>query len=105
MKPLLVSSYDVYSGADRSAYRLHQGLRSLGIDSHLLVQTKVGHDSSVLGPVSTWKRGLASFRPSLDHLPLRLYAKREATIFSIQWLPGSVHRDIASFSPDVVNLH
>ena len=48
MKVVLLSNDDLKWGAGRAAYRLHQGLRKLEVDSHLLVQTKLSEDETVI---------------------------------------------------------
>ncbi|NLK71693.1 MAG: glycosyl transferase, partial [Clostridiales bacterium] len=50
MKPLLINTSDIAGGAARAAYRLHTGLRNIGIDSTMLVQSKSSDDSWVIGP-------------------------------------------------------
>ena len=40
MKILHLNTSDINGGAARAAYRLHQGLRNIGIDSQMLVQDK-----------------------------------------------------------------
>jgi glycosyltransferase involved in cell wall biosynthesis len=55
-----ISTADSSGGAARSAYRLHAGLRALGLDSRMLVLQKESNDTSVL-----------LFQPPLDG-PTRL---------------------------------
>jgi glycosyltransferase involved in cell wall biosynthesis len=55
-----ISTTDFSGGAGRSAYRLHAGLRALGLDSRMLVQQKESNDTSVI-----------LFQPPLDW-PVRL---------------------------------
>jgi glycosyltransferase involved in cell wall biosynthesis len=43
-----ISTTDFSGGAGRSAYRLHVGLRALGLDSRMLVQQKESNDTSVV---------------------------------------------------------
>jgi glycosyltransferase involved in cell wall biosynthesis len=105
MKVLLCSSYDIGGGAARSAYRLHQGLQDLQIDSQILVQTKLSDDFRVLAGSSKLAKGLAKLRPFLDHLPLYPYPKRDHTVFSPQWLPNSLDSLISEAAPEIINLH
>ena len=62
MKVLLCSSSDIGGGAARSAYRLHQGLQDLQVDSQILVQTKLSDDFRVLAGSSKLAKGLAELR-------------------------------------------
>jgi glycosyltransferase involved in cell wall biosynthesis len=43
-----LSHFDAYGGAARSAYRLHDGLRRLGVESHMIVGSKSGRDENVV---------------------------------------------------------
>ena len=47
MRILHLSATDVAGGAARATYRLHTGLRRLGLDSRMLVGKKWGEDESV----------------------------------------------------------
>jgi glycosyltransferase involved in cell wall biosynthesis len=47
MKVLHLSQFDEYGGAARASYRLHDGLRKLGVTSRMLVQTKTSADPDV----------------------------------------------------------
>lgn len=46
-KVLHVSHFDEYGGAARSAYRLHEGLRRMGVCSRMVVGRKSGNDPDV----------------------------------------------------------
>ncbi|WP_024334600.1 hypothetical protein [Desulfotignum balticum] len=50
MKILIVNTSDIQGGAARAAYRLHRALLNEGINSHMLVQSKVSDDYTVTGP-------------------------------------------------------
>ncbi|WP_121971341.1 glycosyltransferase family 4 protein [Leptolyngbya sp. BC1307] len=104
MKALLVNTYDISGGAARAAYRLHQGLNQLGVTSQMLVQDKQSKDPAVLlqSQQSSFR---ARLRNGLDSSPVRLYGRRERTIFSPHWLPSRNVKAIDKLSPDVVNLH
>ena len=41
MKILHLNTYDISGGAARAAYRIHKGLQVVGMDSKMLVQTKL----------------------------------------------------------------
>ena len=47
MKVLSVCTSDVWGGAARAAYRIHQGVRSLGVDSCMFVKNKGSNDPTV----------------------------------------------------------
>jgi glycosyltransferase involved in cell wall biosynthesis len=86
--------------------RLHQGLRKIGLDSRMLVQSKAGDDPAVVGPQGKIARGLNQLRPTLDGLPLQFYLNRQdIMLFSPGWLPSRIHHRVAGFRPDVVHFH
>lgn len=106
MKALLLNTSDIEGGAARAAYRLHQGLQGVGVTSQMLVQTKFSEDVTVIAPQSKLGKGIAQLKPTLNSLPLQLYAKRDRTgIISPQWLPDSISSQVTQLCPDIVNLH
>lgn len=105
MNPLLLSTYDLYGGAGRAAFRLHQGLQSLDIPSKLWVQNKSSWDASVQAPLKGWEKAWSALRSTLDAFPLKLYPQRKATAFSPQWLPSRIGQAISTHPFDVVNIH
>ena len=48
LKVLSVCTSDAGGGAPRAAYRIHQGVRELGIDSHMFVKNKGTKDANVM---------------------------------------------------------
>jgi glycosyltransferase involved in cell wall biosynthesis len=107
MKILIVNASDIEGGAARAAYRLHKALLSRGVDSQMLVQSKISDDYTVIGPETKIKKAIARIRPILDQLPVTRYKNRTKTLFfSPAWLPfsGIVNR-INEINPDIVHLH
>ena len=76
MKVLILNSSDTNGGAARAAYRLHRSLLEQGVDSQMLVQDKIGDDSTVIGPDSKFTKLLAKVRPTIDSLPLMFYREK-----------------------------
>ncbi len=105
MNILLASSHDIEGGAARAAYRLHQGLQQIGVSSQMLVQAKTSGDSSIVAPKTQVEQGIAKARLTFDALPLKRYQHRQATTFSVQWLPENIAKRINQLNPDLVNLH
>jgi glycosyltransferase involved in cell wall biosynthesis len=109
IQPLLVSTYDPKgaAGAARAAYRLHQGLLKLGINSKMLVQDKRIDDPTVISSPNQVARKMGKYRPLLDALPLNLYPNRQRhpVLFPLQWLPNTVTSQITALNPDIINLH
>ena len=105
MKILHLSTFDGRAGAARAAYRTHQGLQRIGVDSHMLVQFKYSGDRTVMGPATRVEKGLAKLRPYLDSLPTQLYRNRRDTPFSPALLPDRLSSKVVLLDPDVVHLH
>lgn len=105
MKTVLLSNDDLKWGAGRAAYRLHQGLRKLEVDSHLLVQTKLSEDETVIAPTTAIAKTLAKVRPTLNSLPLKFYSQFDQGVYSTQWIPDRLVHQVEQFSPHIINLH
>jgi hypothetical protein len=105
MNVLLLSTSDIEGGAARAAYRLHQGLHSIGINSKMLVQTKSSGDPTVLSAKTNLAVSIASARVTVDSLPLKRHAKARKALFSLQWLPDRIRAEADQVSADVLNLH
>jgi glycosyltransferase involved in cell wall biosynthesis len=101
MKCLILSTSDVEGGAARAAYRLHQGLQTIGVSSQMLVRAKFSGDRTVIAE----KSALTKLGPSSSDLPLRFYPKRDRKMFSPQWFPDAIAPKVAQLNPDIVNLH
>ncbi|HOW36319.1 MAG TPA: glycosyltransferase family 4 protein [Candidatus Omnitrophota bacterium] len=105
MKILSVTTYDITGGAARAAYRLHQGLKLLGVDSRMLVQFKRSADPSVDGPSGIYADLLDGIRSRLDRMPLWRYRNRRPEFWSLQWLSNDIVRQINRINPDIVHFH
>jgi glycosyltransferase involved in cell wall biosynthesis len=105
VKPILLSTTDISGGAARAAYRLHTGLRHIGINSMMFVNKKITDDPSVIGPVLKWDKGIALMRSTTDSLPLQFYRNRKSAIFSTAILPDNLSSRINSLNPDIIHLH
>ena len=105
MKVCLLSRSDGRGGAYAAAYRLHQGLKKLNVNSTMLVGDKTRDDVTVLSDSSKLGKGWAKISPTLDLLPLKCYPNHEKSLFSPQFLPDRLTRQVAQINPDVINLH
>lgn len=105
MKVLLISTYDINGGAARSAYRLHEGLRNIHVNSHMLVQEKFSQDNSIIAPKLKLSQGIARAKYTFEALPLKFYSKLDKSSFSIQWLPDKVISQVTKIQPNIINLH
>ena len=104
MKILIVNTYDLVGGAARAAYRLHQGLQIIGLDSKMLVQRKTNDDYTIISPINKYQKALFRVSPYLAAIQLRKYKNK--SLFSPAWLPYSrVAKIINELKPDIVHLH
>jgi glycosyltransferase involved in cell wall biosynthesis len=101
MNILHLSTSDVDDGAARAAYRLNQGLSSLGCTSQMLVRAKFSDNQTVISEKSI----LTKLGPPLSSVPLRRYPQRDTAMFSPQWFPDVLTARVAQIEPDIVNLH
>jgi glycosyltransferase involved in cell wall biosynthesis len=106
---LHLSTYDGLGGAARAAYRLHAGLRGIGVASRMLVRHKASDDPDVLlattQPEAAWHRGWRKAAPYLDDLPRHLLRTDNPTPISPAWLASAAATDANRAAPTIVNLH
>ena len=106
MKILIVSTSDIRGGAAIAAYRLHEGLRSLGANSHMLVVNKQTDDERVIRP-SKFQRGM-NFLYWQGEKALNRWAlqKNKGVVpFSNGLFSFQLHKRIQELEPDIINLH
>lgn len=104
MKVLQVSTTAQLGGAGIAAYRLNTGLRSLGVDSWMLVNKKKQPDAHVISPGNNIDKALAQFAPYVERIPGRL-SRQQLDRVSPSWCPGRLLSRITAESPDIINLH
>ncbi len=105
IKPLLINTNDIQGGAARAAYRLHQGLQNMGVNSKLLAANKLTDDETVIAPQTPISKGITKLKPTLDTLPLQFFSHCHSSPYSIQWLWDAVPAKVAQIQPDIINLH
>lgn len=93
-------------GAGRAATLLHQSLRGLGIDSHMLVfVADAGADASIHETEGPLSRFLAEYMKNIDKLPNKLFGRRPSTTWSNNWAPNLTRRQLLKLEPDIIHLH
>lgn len=105
MKVLHLSTFDSRVGSAIAAYRLHQGLQSIGVSSQMLVRTKFGDDCTVQPSNTKWEQLLYRGNTSLDSRALRRYPHKKPGMFSIQGRRDSIAHRVSRIDPHLVNLH
>ncbi len=101
MKILHLSTSDLDGGAARAAFRLHQGLRGLKVDSHMLVRSHSSAGDGVTAKKDLWTR----LGPTVDGIVLKRYKNRNPGLFSPQWFPDNIPSDVTRINPDILHLH
>lgn len=106
MKVVIVNTHDIQGGAARAAYRLHNGLLSLGVMSQMIVQTKSSDDYNVFGPTTRFAKLAAKARAFLDRIASMRYKNKTPVLFSQgKFGSSSLVTQINKLQPDIVHLH
>lgn len=111
MRILQINTLDVQGGAARAAYRLHRGLRGLGLDSTYFVREKKTHDDSVRkyipDPASEAVAYRARCKSELDADYDHYKATRSPDIeqFSHERVDADENFFIQRPRADIINLH
>jgi glycosyltransferase involved in cell wall biosynthesis len=104
MKILIVNTSDYVGGAARAAYRIHQGLQKIGVDSYMYVKQKTLNDPFIIVGESVYEKALSTFSGTLSLYPSKWKCKSNQFL-STQWVPDNLLNVIDKISPDIVNLH
>lgn len=109
MRVLILSTYDTLGGAAKAAYRLHRALLSIGVESRMLVQEKIGDDPTVIHAYERARNTLSLNRPTLDRAPLEGYRiiqkVKPRRPFSMAWVPSTaLITRINELKPDIAHL-
>lgn len=108
MKVLHLNTLDVSGGAARSAYRLHQGLLTIGVDSKMLVRVKSSDDDTVYS-IQTSDAQSCKKITIHDVIHSGLIAPHTTTaantLFSIPTLSYDITNADIVANADIINLH
>ena len=105
MRILILSTSDIEGGAAIAARRLHQGLRNLGADSHMLVMRKKTDDVRVVPP-SKLQKAVGFFHWQVEKtLTNSVRRGLTKTPFSNGLCDFQLNRRIQALQPDIVNFH
>lgn len=106
MNLVMLNTDDSRGGAAIATYRLHLGLRSIGVDSRLMVMNKHTDDPTVIGPEP---------KTILHKVMARFYLRRDwrisahslakgKNLFSPARCPDKLAHRVSAINPDVVHL-
>lgn len=106
MKILIVNTHDLVGGAARAAYRLHEGLMKIGIDSEMLVQNKVSTDNHVFAPSGSINKIKKRLKSSLEKALITKHTNKTEIVFSTALIPSAeITKMINDSDADIVHLH
>lgn len=106
MRVVHLSAHDLGGGAGRAAYRLHDGLVRIGVDSLMLVRDRTSGATTVVEQGSAARRVWARNRAYVDQaLPLAYPRRERGQYFTAGLLPDAMAADVRALRPDVVNVH
>jgi glycosyltransferase involved in cell wall biosynthesis len=104
VKVVHLSSYDLYGGAAKAAFRLHEALRESGLDSTMLVRRRDSSRSDVRQPGGAGMKLWLRAQRRCDRLPL-VFKGPPARMFSPGWVPDGLVQPLRALQPDIVHLH
>jgi glycosyltransferase involved in cell wall biosynthesis len=104
MRVLIISGEDLAGGGHRAAFRLHQALRGIGVESFMAVRRKHSSDPYVHQMTSSELGWPPIGRGYLDLLPSFLCRRTDEPI-SLGLQSANLERLVDRLKPDVVNLH
>ncbi len=113
LKVLSVCTSDAGGGAPRAAYRIHQGVRELGVDSRMFVKDKRTKDANVIAldefvphnalyHVFDWTRN--KVKNKIQHFHWNRYPNRE-DIFMSDLRGTDLHGALQKLNYDILHLH
>lgn len=113
LKVLSVCTSDAGGGAPRAAYRIHKGVRRLGVDSRMFVKYKRTKDENVIAldefvphnliyQVFDWTRDKVNNK--LQHFCWNQYPERE-NVFMSDLRGTALHGALTKLDYDVLHLH
>jgi len=105
LKVIHVNYFDYEGGAARAAYRLHQGMRRIGLDSRMVVLRKLGDDPHVHGTSEGNRRLITILRQRTASMVLRSQHSPNTAHHSVNLIPSGLANWLNRSDADIVNLH
>ena len=96
---------DTSGGAARAAYRVHQAVRLLGVNSTLQVNQKSLQDPTVQGPMNKLGRLIAKFYSGMGQLLIKPFKSHPKIYQSIAFMPTKWSTRLNASQNDVVHMH
>lgn len=114
MKILAVNTSDTSGGAARAAYRIHQGVCTLGVDSRMFVKNKGTNDETVHAlskfvPNSPLYSALdwcaTKWKNQMQHAQWRPYQETKQKYFLSDLRGTNIHGALQKIDYDIIHLH
>lgn len=105
MRVVHVSHRDAVGGAAIAAYNLHRNLRDTGVDSMMVVATKLLEDGDVIQAFSGLARLSWVVKKKISRALELLQSDRDSHFFSLNRFRSEIVDAINKLNPDVVHLH
>ena len=105
LRVLAMNHSDTQGGAARAAYRIHNAVRLLGVNSILRVNQKALQDSTVQGPKTKFGRFLAKFYSGMGQLLIKPFKTNLSVYQSIAFMPTRWAARLNTSIHDVVHMH
>lgn len=106
MRLLHLNQSDLWGGAARAAFRIHEGLQRIGLNSRIGVDRKISDEWAVLGPRNKFEKALSQLRPAIGNAFIRAMLKtgnqiqHSASLFSSSW-----PKRLNGIKTDILHLH
>jgi glycosyltransferase involved in cell wall biosynthesis len=106
LKIAIINTYDSIGGAAIATYRLQRGLRSIGVDSSLMVMLREKDDPSVVGPDPQCRlsRAISNLYARRDARITRIIQTKGNRYFSPARCPDDLATKVLALDPDLVHL-
>ncbi len=105
VKVVVLNTFDISGGAARAAYRVHVGLRRIGVDSTMLVKFKASDDESVTCIGSALSNRFPAWSSYLDLAPLVRFPRRHWTPWSVGWVASAAPTYVRRSGANIAHLH
>jgi len=98
-------SDSIEGGAGRAALHLHQMLRNVGVDSHVVTLHPKGADPFIHHASGYLRKIADRYMKNVDRLPNKVFRARPTGHWSNNWAPNGTLGLVLSLKPDVVHMH
>ena len=102
---MLVNTVDGGSGAGRACYRLHSGLRTIGMNSSLLAKKKLSNDDAVINYGFPYGKFIDKLFNRVVRFKKRNYDVKNNVSYTMAIHPDRFMSYVKKYDPDIIHLH